>query len=206
MKFGSNLLSSTLKVFFVLLLLFNVQISKAQWFEDWLYLPEKSLLFDYSYVVNTKGTEIYPISFGVKYIYGWDEIGVSVGAIMGGSWKKKMPQFNYRENNYNYNVLSNFYYLGTVGLEFGFAAIQVGLGQSVLGCTKESDFQYINGVYKRETDAYIGCPLTIEPSVYFYIPIYDAIRLAVKIGYQITPKAEIMNALTIGGGILLGDW
>ena len=92
MKFGSNLLSSTLKVFFVLLLLFNVQISKAQWFEDWLYLPEKSLLFDYSYVVNTKGTEIYPISFGVKYIYGWDEIGVSVGAIMGGSWKKKMPQ------------------------------------------------------------------------------------------------------------------
>lgn len=202
-KFISNSVSFILKLLFVMLLLLNIQTSKASWFEDWLYVPERGLVFDYSYVMTTKGTEIYPLSFGAKYIWGWDYIGVSVGAIGGGSWKKKMPQFNYQLNNYEYNIMSNQYYLLTAGLEFGFTAIQIGLGTSYLECMKESDFQYVDGVYKREIDVYVGCPFLIEPSLYFYIPIYDPIKLALKIGYQITPKAAIMNALTIGGGILL---
>jgi hypothetical protein len=202
-KFISNSVSCILKLLLIMLLLFNTQTAKSYWPEDWLYVPERGLVFDYSYVMTTKGTEIYPLSFGAKYIWGWDYIGVSVGAIGGGSWKKKMPQFNYQLNNYEYNIMSNQYYLLTAGLEFGFTAIQIGLGTSYLECMKESDFQYVDGVYKREIDVYVGCPFLIEPSLYFYIPIDDPIKLALKIGYQITPKAAIMNALTIGGGILL---
>lgn len=190
----------------------------AEWGAEWLYC-RSGFRLDYSYA-NVGGPEKYPLGFQGSFIIGLPEageidfeavneidfedafLGISLGANMGGTWKKNT--FEYTKDNYDYSLRSNFYCMPTIGIESGFMALQCGFGLCTADYSMTGHTQMTaEGAYFTPIEYHSAVFFMTEPAAYFYVPVIAGMKLAVKVGYQFVPAAPVLNGLVIGGGIRL---
>lgn len=175
--------------------------SEYEYAEELLYCP-MGVRLDYSYANVTGGHETFPLGFGLCTIIPTADrlLGFSMGSILGGNWKKQ--HYYYSKNNYDYDLTSRFYWMGTLGIESGFMALQVGLGVCAAEYSKKGATQMASdGVYYTSMEMHKQAFFMVEPAAYINIPIWNGYKIPIKIAYQFVPAAPIMNGLVIGGGI-----
>lgn len=204
----SKIIFSLRRISTTFLLFLCVQTVSAQWGEEWLYCPS-GVKIEYTYATIGGVHETFPLGFGLTLVQPFLEhnefdkiLAFSYGIIAGGNWKNQ--HFTYREEDYDYELNTRFYWMGTVGIESGFMALQVGLGLCAAEYSKAGATIYrSDGVYYTPKEFHKRPFFMVEPAAYFYIPITEGYKIPIKIGYQFVPAAPIMNGLVIGGGIRL---